>query len=151
MSEQSPEEHRDQLPPAVKDRPPRPRPTPEQRVGRALRLKCPRCGEGELFEGWFRMPERCGVCRLKYERAPGYFLGAAYINYGAIALLTTVSFIILRFGFGITTTMLKYPLFAVAMVLPFLTFRYARGLWLALDSHFDKSVLADETAAEGDH
>ena len=127
-----------------------PRPAPEQLVGRALRLRCPKCGEGRLFTGWFAMPVRCAVCGLKYERAPGYFLGATYINYGLIAVFVTVSFIALRFGLEVPTSTLKYPLFGVAVLLPFVTFRHARALWLALDAHFDKTVLAEETAAEGD-
>jgi uncharacterized protein (DUF983 family) len=129
----------------------RPRPPAEQLVARALRLRCPRCGQGRMFTGWFSMLVRCDQCGLKYERGPGYFLGSAYINYGVIALLTTFSFMVLRFGIGLTTKQIKYPLFAVAMLLPLFTFRYARALWLALDAHFDKSVLADETAAENDH
>lgn len=128
----------------------RPRPPLEQLIGRALRLRCPRCGVGELFRGWFTMHERCAECGLKYERAPGYYLGSAYINYGAIALLTTTTYIALRFGAGVSTATLKYPLLAVAVVLPLLTFRHARALWLAMDCHFDASVLADETAGEDD-
>jgi uncharacterized protein (DUF983 family) len=128
-----------------------PRPPAETLVSRALRLRCPRCGEGRLFRGWFAMLERCPQCRLKYERAPGYYLGAAYINYGMIALLTTFTFIGLRFGAGLDMDVLKYPLLAAIVVLPLLTFRHARALWLALDCHFDQSVLADETAAEDDH
>ncbi|MFV0446381.1 MAG: DUF983 domain-containing protein [Planctomycetaceae bacterium] len=130
--------------------PRRPRPPAEQLLARALRLRCPRCGEGRMFTGWFSMLERCDHCGLKYERAPGYFLGSAYINYGVIALLTTFSFLVLHFGFGFSTKQIKYPLFTVAILLPLFTFRYARALWLALDSHFDASVLADETATEND-
>ena len=35
---------------------------------RAFRLRCPRCGEGKLFAGWFEMHAKCSNCRLKYER-----------------------------------------------------------------------------------
>jgi uncharacterized protein (DUF983 family) len=128
----------------------RPRPPVEQLIGRALRLHCPRCGLGRLFIGWFTMPERCTECGLKFERAPGYYLGSAYINYGAIALLTTAAFIGLRFGLGFSTAQIKYPLLAVAVLVPLFTFRYARALWLALDCHFDASVLAEETGGDND-
>jgi uncharacterized protein (DUF983 family) len=133
------------------DRPLRPRPPLETLIGRALRLTCPRCGEGRLFTGWFTMLERCPQCGLKYERGPGYYLGSAYINYGMIALLTTFAFIGLRYGAGVSTSTLKYPLLAIALIVPLFTFRHARALWLALDCHFDHSVLADETAADDDH
>lgn len=128
----------------------RPRPPLSRLLGRALRLRCPRCGEGRLFLGWFTMPERCSRCGLKYERAPGYYLGAAYINYGLIALGSTFAFLLLRFGADIPTDRLKYPLLAACVIVPLLTFRHARALWLALDCHFDPSVLADETATEND-
>ncbi len=130
--------------------PPRPRPPLETLLARALRLRCPRCGEGPLFTSLFSMLERCPHCRLKYERAPGYYLGSAYFNYGFLAILTTFSYIILRYGVGIPTATLKYPLLAIAVVLPLFTFRYARAVWLAMDCHFDSSVLADETASGND-
>ena len=40
------------------------------------------------------MYERCPACGLKFEREPGYFLGAMYIGYGlgvgTLALLTAL-------------------------------------------------------------
>ena len=32
---------------------------------RAVRLRCPNCGRGKLFESWFRMHDHCPICRLK--------------------------------------------------------------------------------------
>ena len=53
------------------------------------RQHCPQCRMGEIFGGsvfriyaWPKMHERCPVCDLKFEREPGYFLGAMYISYG---------------------------------------------------------------------
>ena len=53
---------------------------PTTLLKRALRLRCPRCGGGRLFAGYFRMYAHCPNCNLKYEQDPGYFLGATYIN-----------------------------------------------------------------------
>ena len=39
-------------------------------VGRGLRKRCPHCGEGRLYSGWFQL-ERCPVCGLVYVRNPG--------------------------------------------------------------------------------
>src|SRR5262245_12611962 len=50
-------------------------------VRRALALRCPSCGRTRLFAGWFRMREACAACGLRYEREPGYFVGAIYVNY----------------------------------------------------------------------
>ena len=121
-----------------------PRPSPETLLGRAIRLRCPRCGTGQLFTGWFTMPERCSECGLKYERAPGYFLGSSYINYGLTAVALTVLYVILHFGFEWSNRELTFPLVGFCVLFPLVSFRHARALWLALDCHFDKSILAGE-------
>ena len=43
--------------------------------GPGFATRCPRCGEGMLFRGWFRMRSQCDWCGLVYEREPGFFLG----------------------------------------------------------------------------
>jgi len=63
-----------------------------------LRQLCPRCRTGKIFRKsvWLfpGMHERCPACGLKFDREPGYFLGAMYIGYGlgvgALALLTAL-------------------------------------------------------------
>jgi hypothetical protein len=47
-----------------------------------LQQRCSERGEGPIFEGAFRMNERCPVCGYKFERGPGYFTGAMYFSYG---------------------------------------------------------------------
>lgn len=128
--------------------PMRPRPPLETLIGRALRLRCPRCGEGRLFVGWFTMPERCSSCHLKYERGPGYFLGSAYINYGFTAVVLLVAYMAMHFGIGWTNRQLTPPLLAFCIISPLVTFRYARALWLAMDCNYDKSVLSDESTSD---
>ena len=104
---------------------------------RASRLRCPRCGEGVLFIGFFRMHTRCDGCNLKYERDHGYFLGSTYINYGLTAVTVTVSYIVLHFMLEIDNRTLAVPLTAESVIIPLLFFRYARSLWLAMDCFFD--------------
>ena len=106
-------------------------------IGRALRLRCPCCGGGRLFRGWFRMHENCPDCGLKYERAPGYFLGSAYINYAITAVALTVLYVGLHFGAELSNRTLAAPLAIFCVVLPLFLFRYARSLWLAIDSYID--------------
>lgn len=121
-----------------------PRPSAETLLGRALKLRCPRCGEGQLFVGRFTMPERCSHCRLKYERAPGYFLGSAYINYGLTAIGLTFLYVTMHFGLGWSNRELTFPLVSFCILFPLASFRHARALWLALDCQFDKSILAGD-------
>src|SRR5690606_8923938 len=51
---------------------------------RGLTKKCPRCGGGRLYDGWFRMKERCPTCGLLFEREPGFFVGAYLINFAIV-------------------------------------------------------------------
>lgn len=117
---------------------------PSTLVQRALRLRCPRCGTGRLFSGWFTMPERCRACGFRYERAPGYFLGSSYINYGLTAVVLIAGYLVLHYGFGLTNKAVAPWLATFCVLFPLWAFRYARALWLALDCHFDRSVLEDD-------
>ena len=101
-------------------------------LGRALRLRCPHCGEGELFTGWFAMLERCTFCGIRFEREQGYFVGAIYVNYGATVILAMTGYLLLWGGTSISTggQLLLWVPFVILFPLWF--FRYSRSLWLAL-------------------
>ncbi len=106
---------------------------------RALRLRCPRCGGGKLFSGWFRMYDDCPNCKLQYERDPGYFLGSTYINYGLTTLVMTIAYVTLHFAVGLENNVLVVPLLMFCVLFPTLFFRHARSFWLAFDCFFDAS------------
>ncbi|HEU4355948.1 MAG TPA: DUF983 domain-containing protein, partial [Actinomycetota bacterium] len=57
---------------------------------RGLTRRCPRCGSGGLFTGWFTIRERCPRCRLRLQREEGGFLGAMTINYVVTAVIWLV-------------------------------------------------------------
>ena len=64
-----------------------------------LQQRCPRCRRGKVFRysvfrGFPKMHERCPVCDLKFEREPGYFLGAMYIS-SAIVTFAVPLFLLL--------------------------------------------------------
>ena len=100
----------------------------------ALRQRCPQCRQGPIFRGPITMNARCPVCGLRFEREPGYFLGAMYISYplsvpilGLLILLGhwllpswRIEFIILLSGLAF---------------IPFVpvVFRYSRVLWIYFD------------------
>ena len=110
-----------------------------QAFSRGIRLKCPMCSKGRLFDGFVRMQKNCSVCAFHFERGPGYFLGSTYINYGVTTLLTTWTYIVLRFGFEISKPVLIPALAAFCVIFPVLFFRYARSLWLSFDCYFDRT------------
>ena len=83
------------------------------------------------------MHPECSNCRLRYERAPGYFLGSTYINYALTALTLTIAYVVLHFKAGYDNRTLMLPLVAYCVLFPLLSFRHARALWLAMDCYCD--------------
>ena len=102
--------------------------SPGTLLARALCLRCPRCGLGKLFVKWLRMFPDCANCGLRYERAPGYFLGSAYINYGVTAILLTIGYVVLHFRLAIDNRTLLLPLLIFCVIFPLVFFRHARSL-----------------------
>jgi len=120
---------------------------------RAIALKCPMCSEGKLFSGWLSMRKKCENCGFVFERDPGYFLGSTYINYGLTTLLTTWSYIVLRFVLEIDKGWLIPGLATFCVLFPMVFFRYARSLWLSFDCYFDRTgalEMRQETGTERD-
>lgn len=105
-------------------------------VWRALRLRCPFCGQGRLFRGWFSMHKTCSHCGASLEREPGFFLGSIYFNYGLTALVTAIAYPVLMFQ-GVPDKYLMPATLAWAILFPLWFFRYARSLWLGFDQYVD--------------
>lgn len=97
----------------------------------ALRQRCPKCRQGPIFNSRVRMNDCCPVCGIRFEREPGYFLGAMYFSYALsipiLGLLILVGHLLLP-NWRIE---LIIGLAAVAYI-PFmpLVFRYSRVLWI---------------------
>ena len=107
-----------------------------------LRQVCPRCREGAIFRaslwrGYLAMHERCPVCGLKYEREPGYFLGAMYFSY-LLSLPPGLIIVLLLWrwtGWRFDSVMLGAFVCYLPLV-PAVT-RWARVVWLYVDRYFD--------------
>ncbi len=113
-------------------------PRTEPRLGRALRLRCPLCGEGRIFRGWFRLEERCSGCGWRFEREPGYFLGSIYINYGASTALIFLTWAMLAWGLDLPLLAAVLGTALVTVLFPLWFLRYARAFWIWFDLQFDR-------------
>jgi uncharacterized protein (DUF983 family) len=113
-------------------------------LGRALRLRCPRCGGDELFTGWFAMRERCRTCELRYEREQGYFVGAIYVNYAVTTAVCLGGVLALDTIVGVTLRTQLAVALPLALLVPVVFFRYARSLWLAIDHLVTRADRASE-------
>jgi len=90
-----------------------------------------------ILAGFPSMFERCPVCALKFEREPGYFLGAMYISY-SVALVTIVV-LALALWLGMRWSLQRSALWAILLFLPLapaITL-FSRVLWIYLDQAID--------------
>ena len=110
---------------------------------KGLCLRCPRCGEGQMFAGMFKMCSECGSCHFRFEREAGYFVGAMYINYGATVFIAFASYFALDY-FTSISFLPNFILWGVFSALfPIFFFRYSRSLWLSFDYIFNPSEPSD--------
>lgn len=106
-------------------------------LSRGARLKCPRCGQGTLFTGWFSMYTCCPQCTLVFEREQGYFVGAIYINYAATTLIAIAGFLTLDYTTSMSLSQQLLLWGAFAILFPLFFFRYSRSLWMSIDYLFN--------------
>lgn len=109
-------------------------------LARAIRLRCPNCGQGRVMASWFGIHERCPACGLRYERDEEneYWLGAYTLNF----IATEVVFA----GGLLVVLVLTWPtppwsaivwVGAAQMVLtPIAFYPFSKALWLAIDLTF---------------
>lgn len=109
-------------------------------VSRVVKLKCPNCGEGDLFcnknvykyQGFFEMPKECPNCKQDFQIEPGFYYGAMYISYGLTIAVTVAVFVVMSIlnvfsivGFLITDVI------TLIITLPYI-FKVSRSFWLSL-------------------
>ncbi|HKE27955.1 MAG TPA: DUF983 domain-containing protein [Bryobacteraceae bacterium] len=107
-----------------------------------LHERCPRCREGPLFRGplWrgsLAMHACCSVCGLRYEREPGYFLGAMYFSYAlSIPGVLVLILVIWRVSGWSYDVVIGAAVVAWLPFVPAVT-RWARVLWIHFDRYID--------------
>ncbi len=104
---------------------------------RGATKRCPRCGAGHLYRGWFKMKERCPGCGMRFEREPGFFVGAYLINFA----ITEGMLFVLVMGFvfwkdqhpdaGVVVPVVIG--ISIGVVAPILFYPFARTIWSAFD------------------
>ena len=114
-------------------------------LSRALRLRCPACGQSSLIQRPFHIRHHCPVCHSLFKREEGFFVGAILAN-----VITTEFIILVVCLFSLLVVGASYQkvligLFIVAVVFPLLFFHHSWSLWLALDYLIESLPKYDET------
>ncbi len=114
-----------------------------------LRMKCPRCHEGDMFPNknpyelkrLTEVNEKCSECGQKFEPEPNFYYGAMYVSYGYTVALFVASYII-------GNSFLKLPVWGTIVLLaallllltPYL-FRLSRATWLHINVKYRKEAI----------
>ena len=106
-------------------------------LGRALLLRCPRCGAGGVIRGWFKLQERCPRCAFPLERNEDrdYWLGGYTLNLVAAELLLALMMVVVVVARwpDVQWRFLQYGGVVLVILAPILLFPFSRVVWLAID------------------
>ena len=107
---------------------------------RSIARRCPRCGARGIFSNWAALHEHCTTCGFKFEREPGYWVGALIINM-AVALI--VFLVTLVGGMALTWpdppwNVLSAATIGVMLVVPIVFYPWSKSIWMAIELSYHK-------------
>jgi uncharacterized protein (DUF983 family) len=103
-----------------------------------LKLKCPRCQEGNLFlvnnpynlKMFDKMPDKCTVCGEDFVRESGFYWGAMMISHATTTLLAVVIHLIVYTFYGWEIAPNLISVITVFILLIPVIFRSSRAIWI---------------------
>lgn len=104
-----------------------------------LKNECPVCHKGKVFTdkniflnfGLPKMNEYCSHCSYKFQKEPGYFFGAMYVNYGLTVAQGIATFVVAQYFFETNFDLRIIPIIAVVItLLTSFNLRFSRLVWI---------------------
>jgi uncharacterized protein (DUF983 family) len=105
-------------------------------LGRALRLRCPNCGNRGIFQTWFTLRPECPHCGMRLDRGEDdYFIGAYLFNLIAVEILLwgILAVVLMLTLPNPPWVALQYGAAIAVVVGAFVCFPFANTTWLAVD------------------
>ncbi|OMQ11193.1 DUF983 domain-containing protein [[Flexibacter] sp. ATCC 35103] len=112
-----------------------------------LSNECPICHKGKVFKDKniflnFSLPkmnEYCSHCNYKFQKEPGYFFGAMYVNYGLTVAQAITTYCIAQFFFEKNFDLRIIPIIAVVIILlTSFNLRFSRLAWIYMFKDYTK-------------
>lgn len=109
-----------------------------------LKTECPNCHKGKIFKnqsllsfGFPKMNDQCSHCHTKFNKEPGYFFGAMYVNYMLNVVEGIGTYLAIRPFFSEALDLRMFPIIAsVLLLLTFFNIRLSRLLWIYLFKNY---------------
>lgn len=109
--------------------------------------ECPNCSDGKVFRdknfffsiGFPKMNSICVKCNFKFDKEPGFFVGAMYVSYGLSVGQALCVYFITSLFFDKALDLRIIPVIMVAVVLfSFFNIRLSRMIWLYMFKNYSR-------------
>jgi len=112
------------------------RPSLRKTLARILRARCPRCGEGPVFERGFLRAQKCSCCEWEFERGQGFWIGGSEVHMFASYGISVVLFIPLLIILG-STPLVQTIVIAGHVLCSVALLRFSRAAFIGIDYYID--------------
>ncbi|MFL5765741.1 MAG: DUF983 domain-containing protein [Bacteroidia bacterium] len=110
-----------------------------------LRLKCPRCQDGDLFLNknpynlrlFDKMPPKCTVCGEDFQRESGFYWGAMMVSHATTTLIAVIVHLVVFYFAGWAIAPNIISIVTVILVLFPVVFRSSRAIWINIFVKYD--------------
>lgn len=108
---------------------------------RGLRLRCPKCGAGRLFDGWYTVRPECPACHLDFDACQSNTWAFMYLSTAFLTGLFFVAMLLIRPASLLTGRAVVFVA-GLAIIAGSLPFRksLAMALEFVIDSRWGSSV-----------
>ena len=121
---------------------------PQSPLTTGLRGRCPRCGEGRLFDGFLGLPERCENCGLDYSFIDSADGPAVFVIFIVGALVVGAAFFV-EFSYQPPYGLHLLLWIPLILVLSLALLRPLKGLMIAQQYHHKAQEGRLDTDATG--
>jgi uncharacterized protein (DUF983 family) len=115
-----------------------PNPAWPKLFARAWRGRCPRCGEGALFERRMRLAASCERCGLIYRREQGAMTGQMYLSAAVTQLVAAAMFLGVWLGTDWGAVLALSVTVPLMLAFSFWFLPKSMGLWVAVEYLTDR-------------
>lgn len=115
------------------------RPPVVRTIVRGLRIRCPACGVGHVFERGIESAPACSECGWRLDRCPGHWVGGNEINLLVAFAAGVAVYVLSALAFGLGTTAVWLATAATG-VSSLAFYRASRGVFFAIDYLIDPTA-----------
>jgi uncharacterized protein (DUF983 family) len=117
---------------------------------RGVRKRCPRCGQGAIFDGWYTVRESCAACQFDFVAAQSETWAFMYISTAAMTGAIVLGMLLLHPG---DLLLGRAVVLMMAIVLILLSLPYRKGLAMAIEFVIEERLVqagrSNDTDGEG--